>query len=33
VARVFGSWNAAIAAAGFSPRPRGRQPKSLLAEI
>ena len=26
VARVFGSWNAAIAAAGFAPRPRGRQP-------
>ena len=32
VARVFGSWNAAIAAAGFRPRPRGRQPKSLLAD-
>jgi hypothetical protein len=32
VARVFGSWNAAIAAAGFHPRPRGRQPKRLLAE-
>ena len=31
VARVFGSWNAAIAAAGFRPRPRGRQPKGLLA--
>jgi hypothetical protein len=32
VARVFGSWNAAIAAAGYRPRPRGRQPKRLLAE-
>jgi hypothetical protein len=32
VARVFGSWNEAIAAAGFRPRPRGRQPKRLLAE-
>jgi hypothetical protein len=24
VQRVFGSWNAAIQAAGFRPRPRGR---------
>ena len=24
VARVFGSWNEAISAAGFTPRPRGR---------
>jgi hypothetical protein len=24
VRRVFGSWNAGIAAAGFQPRPRGR---------
>ena len=32
VARVFGSWNAAIAAAGFRPRPRGRPPKGLLVE-
>jgi len=30
VARVFGSWNAAIAAAGFCPRSRGRQPKNVL---
>jgi hypothetical protein len=29
VARVFGSWNEAIEAAGFQPRPRGRQPRSL----
>ena len=29
VARVFGSWNAAMQAAGFTPRPRGRQPRSL----
>src|SRR5258708_35870194 len=29
VARVFGSWNAAMLAAGFTPRPRGRQPRSL----
>ena len=27
--RVFGSWNAAMQAAGFTPRPRGRQPRSL----
>ena len=33
VARVFGSWNAPIAAAGFHPRPRGRQPKRLFAEL
>jgi hypothetical protein len=33
VVRVFGSWNNGIAAAGFHPRPRGRQPNSLLAEI
>src|ERR1700747_2190554 len=26
VSRVFGSWNAAIHAAGFQPRPRGRAP-------
>jgi hypothetical protein len=32
VARVFGSWNAAIAAAGFAPRPRGRQPQSFAEE-
>lgn len=29
VSRVFGSWNAAIHAAGFTPRPRGRQPRSI----
>lgn len=29
VARVFGSWNAAMEEAGFTPRPRGRQPRSL----
>ena len=29
VARVFGSWNEAMQAAGFTPRPRGRQPRSL----
>jgi hypothetical protein len=29
VARVFGSWNAAMEAAGFTPRPRGRQPRSF----
>jgi hypothetical protein len=29
VARVFGSWNAAMLAAGFTPRPRGRQPRSV----
>ena len=29
VSRVFGSWNAAIHAAGFTPRPRGRQPRAL----
>ena len=25
VIRIFGSWNAAMEAAGFVPRPRGRQ--------
>jgi hypothetical protein len=29
VSRVFGSWNEAMHAAGFTPRPRGRQPGSL----
>jgi hypothetical protein len=29
VERVFGSWNAAMEAAGFTPRPRGRQPRSF----
>jgi len=29
VSRVFGSWNAAIHAAGFTPRPRGRQPRAI----
>jgi hypothetical protein len=29
VARVFGSWNAAMIAAGFHARPRGRQPGSV----
>ena len=29
VMRVFGSWNAAMEAAGFKPRPRGRQPRCL----
>lgn len=29
VSRVFGSWNEAMIAAGFHPRPRGRQPRSL----
>jgi hypothetical protein len=28
VARVFGGWNAGIVQAGFSPRPRGRQPSA-----
>jgi hypothetical protein len=28
---VFGSWNEAIVAAGFTPRPRGR-PRRVLAE-
>jgi hypothetical protein len=32
VARVFGSWNAAMIAAGFTARPRGRQPRSLRKE-
>jgi len=31
VARVFGSWNQAIDAAGFTPRPRGR-PRRVLPE-
>ena len=30
VARVFGSWNAAMEAAGFTPRPRGRQPREAV---
>jgi Homing endonuclease associated repeat len=29
VARVFGSWNQAMAAAGFDPRPRGRPRRSV----
>ena len=29
VRRVFGSWNDAIHAAGYTPRPRGRQPGAL----
>jgi hypothetical protein len=29
VARVFGSWNAGMEAAGFVPRPRGRQPRTF----
>jgi hypothetical protein len=32
VARVFGSWNAAIEAAGFRPRSRGRQPRAYPEE-
>ena len=32
VARVFGSWNAAIEAAGYAPRSRGRQPRSFSEE-
>jgi hypothetical protein len=28
VRRVFGSWNAAMIAAGFHPRPQGRPPRS-----
>jgi hypothetical protein len=32
VARVFGSWNEAIVAAGFTPRPRGRPRRSLTEE-
>ncbi|HKI91412.1 MAG TPA: hypothetical protein VJ986_03850 [Gaiellaceae bacterium] len=32
VARVFGSWNEAMAAAGFKPRPRGRPRRSLSEE-
>jgi hypothetical protein len=32
VARVFGSWNHAIAAAGFTPRPRGRPRRTLPEE-
>ena len=32
VARVFGSWNAAIEAAGFRPRSRGRQPRAYTEE-
>ncbi len=31
VARVFGSWNEAIVAAGYTPRPRGR-PRRVLTE-
>ena len=31
VARVFGSWNEAMIAAGFDARPRGR-PRRVLAE-
>lgn len=27
VSRVFGSWNEAMIAAGFQPRPRGRTPR------
>ena len=30
--RVFGSWNAAIAEAGFTPRPRGRPRREALVE-
>lgn len=29
VMRFFGSWNAAMKAAGFQPRPRGKQPRAL----
>ena len=32
VMRVFGSWNAAMSAAGFAPRPRGRQPRAEAAD-
>ena len=32
-ARRFGSWNAAIAAAGFDPRDRGRTEEELLDEL
>jgi hypothetical protein len=32
VARVFGSWNAAMEAAGFAARPRGRQPRTFREE-
>jgi hypothetical protein len=32
VARVFGSWNAAIEAAGYAPRSRGRQPRAFSEE-
>jgi hypothetical protein len=32
VARVFGSWNQAMAAAGFDPRPRGRPRRPLIEE-
>jgi hypothetical protein len=29
VARVFGSWNEAMSAAGFDPRPRGRPRRAV----
>jgi hypothetical protein len=29
VSRVFGSWNEAMVAAGFNPRPRGRPCRSV----
>jgi hypothetical protein len=29
---VFGSWNEAMAAAGFTPRPRGRPRRTLPEE-
>jgi hypothetical protein len=31
VQRVFGTWNSAIAAAGYVPKPPGRPPKRRLA--
>ncbi len=32
VRRVFGSWNEAMVAAGFTPRPRGRPRQRALAD-
>ena len=32
VRRVFGSWNAAMAEAGFTPRPRGRPRREITAD-
>jgi Homing endonuclease associated repeat len=32
VTRVFGSWNEAMIAAGFDPRPRGRPRRSFAEE-